>query len=556
MTFDPINLDLVFETSWEVCNKVGGIYTVLSTKAQTLQNLYKDKTIFIGPDVWSDNNPSPYFTEVPSLLRPWKDKAELPEGISVRVGRWNIPGKPIVVLVKFDGMYRLKDYYYGEMWQRYGVDSLHGYGDYDEACCFALAAGAVIESICNHKRLRHKNVLAHFDEWTTGMGLLYTNWKVPYVGTIFTTHATSIGRSICGNGKPLYDYLPAYNGDQMAQELNMQSKHSLEKAAAHNADCFTTVSDVTADECEQLLERRPDVVTPNGFQGDLAPVKLKAKRARQTAREALLHVAEALTGIKLPNDTFIIATSGRCEYRNKGIDLFLDAIKKIDETHPQKRVLAFILVPAWMKQPREDLQQQLNRADTLANPSALPTPVITHELNNPHDDAILNRIAQLSIGESDNHAVRIIYVPCYLNGNDGILNKDYYEILAGLDATAFPSYYEPWGYTPLESAAFGIPTITTSLSGFGQWVLSTAGSDFAASGVEVIARNDSNYSEVVDTLAHDLLTLAEASADYRDKVAKAARATAEKAEWSHFISYYVEAYRKALEAADKRRGNS
>ncbi len=141
MKFDPVNLDLIFETSWEVCNKVGGIYTVLSTKALTLQNLYKDKTIFIGPDVWSDDNPSPYFTEVPSLLRPWKDKAELPEGISVRVGRWNIPGKPIVVLVKFDGMYKVKDYYYGEMWSRYGVDSLHGYGDYDEACCFALAAG-------------------------------------------------------------------------------------------------------------------------------------------------------------------------------------------------------------------------------------------------------------------------------------------------------------------------------------------------------------------------------------------------------------------------------
>ena len=185
MKLDHVNLDLVFETSWEVCNKVGGIYTVLSTKAQTLQNLYKDKVIFIGPDVWSETTPSPYFTEVPSLLRQWKDKAELPFGISVRVGRWNIPGKPVVVLVKFDGMFQAKDTYYGEMWERFGVDSLHGYGDYDEACCFALASGIVIESICNHKRLRHKNVLAHFDEWTTGMGLLYTRWKLPYVGTIF-----------------------------------------------------------------------------------------------------------------------------------------------------------------------------------------------------------------------------------------------------------------------------------------------------------------------------------------------------------------------------------
>ncbi len=470
---------------------------------------------------------------------------------SVRVGRWNIPGKPIVILVKFDGMYQLKDYYYGEMWQRYGVDSLHGYGDYDEACSFALAAGAVIESICNHKRLRHKNVLAHFDEWTTGMGLLYTRWKIPYVGTIFTTHATSIGRSICGNGKPLYDYLKGYNGDQMAEELNMQSKHSLEKAAAHAADCFTTVSDVTAAECEQLLDRRPDVVTPNGFQGDLAPVKIKARRARQTAREALMNVATALTGKQFPADTFIAATSGRCEYRNKGIDVFLDAIADLRANKPSTPVLAFVLVPAWMKAPRTDLQQKLTDATSSAAP--LTEPVITHELNNPNDDAILNRIRSLGFAGNNTDAVQVIYVPCYLNGNDGIFNMDYYEILAGLDATAFPSYYEPWGYTPLESVAFGIPTVTTSLSGFGQWILSSSESNFEVSGVEVINRTDSNYNEVVATLANDLRQLADATADYREKASKAARNTADKAEWNYFITYYIDAFRMALEAADKRR---
>ena len=554
MKFNPVSLDLLFETSWEVCNKVGGIYTVLSTKAQTLQNLYKDKTIFIGPDVWSEENPSPYFTEVPSLLRPWKDKAQLPAGVTARVGRWNIPGKPIVVLVKFDGMYQQKDYFYGEMWERYGVDSLHGYGDYDEACCFALAAGAVIESICNHKRLRHKNVLAHFDEWTTGMGLLYTKWKEPSVGTIFTTHATSIGRSICGNGKPLYDYLRAYNGDQMAEELNMQSKHSLEKAAANNADCFTTVSDVTAAECEQLLGRRPDVVTPNGFQADLAPTKLKGKRARQTAREALLNVASALTGRKADDNTFIVATSGRCEYRNKGIDVFLDAVKEIDNRNPSREILAFVLVPAWMKQPRADLKERLKSASSHPATQALDEPVITHEVNNPDSDMILGRIRQLGIGNGSDSKVQVIYVPCYLNGNDGIFNMDYYDILCGLDATAFPSYYEPWGYTPLESVAFGVPTVTTSLSGFGQWILSTSKSDFAVSGVEVIERTDANYHEVVGKLADCLMLLSDSDDEYREKIAKAARSTAEKAAWDYFITYYEVAFRNALDAADKRRG--
>ena len=151
--------------------------------------------------------------------------------------------------------------------------------------------------------------------------------------------------------------------------------------------------------------------------------------------------------------------------------------------------------------------------------------------------------------------MQVVYIPCYLNGNDGVLNMDYYEVLCGLDATAFPSYYEPWGYTPLESVAFGIPTVTTSLSGFGQWILESSKSDFAVSGVEVIPRGDSNYNEVVNTLANDLRTLANASDDYRERVSKAARDTADKAEWNYFITYYIEAFRKALSAADKRRSN-
>lgn len=553
MKFDPVNLDMIFETSWEVCNKIGGIYTVLSTKAQNLQNLYKDKVVFIGPDVWSEENSSPYFTEVPSLLKPWREKAVLPQGVAVRIGRWNIPGKPIVILVDFKGMFALKDYYYGEMWQRYGVDSLHAYGDYDEACAFSLAAGAVIESICNYKRLRHKNVLAHFDEWTTGMGLLYIKWKVPYVGTLFTTHATSIGRSICGNGKPLYDYLPAYNGDQMARELNMESKHSLEKAAAHAADCFTTVSDVTAAECEQLLERRPDIVTPNGFPADWAPTKLRQKRARSAAREAMLNVGSKLTGRTLPEDTFIIATSGRCEFRNKGIDVFLDAASRLTGMNPSRNLLLYILVPAWSKAPRTDLSQALASE---GNNGALPEPVITHELNNPGEDAILNRIRQLGFPATqagENSMVQVVYVPCYLNGNDGIMNMTYYDMLAGMDLTVFPSYYEPWGYTPLESVAFGVPTVTTSLSGFGQWILSTGKNGFAESGVVVIPRNDSNYHEVVEQVASNMMALSQAAPEVLASDSAAARATADKAEWDYFITYYIEAFRIALSASDKRR---
>ncbi len=552
MKIDSVNLDAIFETSWEVCNKIGGIYTVLSSKALTLQNLYKDKTIFIGPDVWDEENPCPYFSEVPSLLMPWKKKANLPYGISVRTGRWNVPGKPIVVLVKFQGVYEIKDYFYGEMWQRYGVDSLHGYGDYDEGCCFALAAGIVIESICNFKRFRHKNVIAHFDEWTTGMGLLYTAWKLPTVATIFTTHATSIGRSICGNGKPLYDYLPGYNGDQMARELNMESKHSLEKAAAHNADCFTTVSDVTAAESEQLLDIHPQVVTPNGFQPEFVPVKGKAKKARSVAREAMLNVGSKMSGQPLGDDTFIIATSGRCEYRNKGIDVFLDAAKKLEQADVKANLLLYILVPAWTGAPKQELKDAL-AADKYV---PVPDPASTHTVQNPGgEDAILGRMHQLGLGANSGSKVQVIYVPCYLNGDDGIFNLTYYDMLAGFDATAFPSYYEPWGYTPLESVAFGVPTVTTSLSGFGQWVRSVNRDSFDAGGVEVIERNDSNYGEVVDRLAQAMLDLVSASEDRRAAISKAAHETASKAEWDYFVTYYIDAFRVALDNAEKRSSN-
>lgn len=537
-----VKIDLMFETSWEVCNKIGGIYTVLSTKAKTLQKLYKDKTIFVGPDVWSDENPSPYFVESKTLLKQWKSQAQLPEGVTVRVGRWDIPGKPIVVLVKFDAMYAVKDSFYGDMWNRYGVDSLHAYGDYDEACAFSHAAGVVIKSICDFEGIEGKNVIAHFDEWTTGMGLLYVKSYLPSVKTMFTTHATSIGRSICGNNKPLYDYLKGYNGDQMAGELNMQSKHSLEKAAAHNADCFTTVSEITAIECEQLLDIRPHVVTPNGFEQNFVPAKTKFAAAREAARQNLLNVASSLVGYQMSDDTFIVATSGRCEYRNKGIDLFLDSVARLGDIDPERDILAFVMVPAWAKEPRADLQKALS----FKRKKRLEDPTITHWLNNPNEDPIINRIHGIGFANDKNSRVTVIYVPCYLNGTDGVFNQSYYDLLIGMDATVFPSYYEPWGYTPLESVAFGVPTVTTTLSGFGQWILSSFKNDFDDCGVNVIARGDFNYGEVVENIAQSLKYLVDCGATASLAISKAAMKTASAAAWDNFIEYYLEAFEIAL----------
>ena len=527
---------------------MGGIYAVLSTKAKTLQKLYKDKIVFIGPDLWSAENPSPYFKESKSLLKDWQKNAVFPDGMKVRVGRWDIPGKPIVILVDFKSLFTYKDILYAEMWNRFSVDSLHAYGDYDESCMFAYASALVIESIYRHEGLSGKNVIAHFDEWTTGMGLLYVKAHLPEVATVFTTHATSIGRSICGNGKPLYDYMQGYNGDQMAAELNMQSKHSLEKAAAWNADSFTTVSEVTARECEQLLCRRP-LVTPNGFEQNFVPAKKDYDAKRQEARERMLTVASSLIGEKFGEDTILIATSGRHEFRNKGLDAFLDAanILRTKWNNRKRKIVCFVMVPGWVDEARKDLQTEMKKK----RHAGMENAIITHTLHNYSQDSVYGKMNYLGMHNAHNENVYVIYVPSYLNGDDGIFNMSYYELIPGLDCTVFASYYEPWGYTPLESVAFGVPTITTDLAGFGQWVLADFDNAFEVCGVKVLHRTDSNYSELVDQIAYNVYALFSDSAIDIAKVRNAAMATSKAASWDNFVPKYIEAYDQALENLHK-----
>lgn len=535
-------IDLLFETSWEVCNKVGGIYAVLSTKARTLGEQFGDKLIFIGPDLWNEDNPSPYFKERKTLLKQAQQKLQLPWGISIRVGRWDIPGAPQVVLVNWGETARHLSDIYGEMWRDYGVDSLHSYGDYEESCAFAVASAIVIQALTQHLKANPSRVVAHFDEWTTGMGLLYLKNREPRVSTIFTTHATSIGRSICGNGKPLYDYFHQYNGDQMAAELNMQSKHSLEKAAAHNADCFTTVSEVTARECEQLLQIRPQVVTPNGFEPDFVPKTVKYNRLRKDGRDKLLTVAKAVTGHQYGPDTFIIATSGRHEYRNKGLDMYLDVLAGLEQELPaDQEALAFVLVPGWVKEPSGDVVTNLYFDGAVKT----QPDYLTHRLNNEGEDEVCRRIEQLQ-GEGKLKKLRVIYVPSYLDGHDGVVDITYYDLLPALDLTMFPSYYEPWGYTPLESVAFGVPTITDDKAGFGQWVLDNFQNGLMKSGVYVVDRTDSNYDRAAALIRMAALEYITEDVSLRLKARNLAFLTAAKADWKFFILNYDKAFEIAL----------
>lgn len=542
--------EYLFESSWEVCNKVGGIYTVLSTKAHTLQQSFKDKLIFIGPDVWANTN-APDFIEDDVLFVDWRAYTKTTENLKVKVGRWNVPGKPPVILVDFKPFFKERDSFFYSMWESFRVDSIHAYGDYDESCIFAYAVGKVIESFYHFYKLENKKVAALFNEWMLGMGALYIQKQIPAIATLFTTHATSIGRSIAGNNKALYAYMDGYNGDQMAKELNMEAKHSLEKQTALHVDCFTTVSDITARECKQLLDKAPDIVTPNGFEPNFVPAKKEYEKKRTAARRDLLNVAEKLLGCPISTDAFLVSTSGRYEYRNKGIDVFIEAMNRVRTSgRLQREVVAFIMVPAWVRDARADLKEVIDK--NIRTTSPMQMPFVTHWLNLMEQDKVLNYISHAGFTNSATDKLKIIFVPCYLDGRDGILNKPYYDLLIGMDATVYPSYYEPWGYTPLESIAFGIPTITTDLAGFGLWAKKHVTGSNINEGVAVVNRDDFNYFEVADAITSSILTLA--GKDKKDvaEIRKRSFNLAAKAEWSKFIVYYEEAFRIALERANKR----
>lgn len=565
--------DYIFESSWEVCNKVGGIYTVLSTRAKTLQDKMRDHIIFIGPDCWHEKE-NPYFIVDKKLhgknvLGSWMKHAEENEGLKMKVGRWDIPGQPIAILVDFVPYYEHKDEIYGRMWELYQVDSLHAYGDYDEASMFSYAAALVVESYYRFfiapenqgelslfggqvDSISNKKVVYHANEWMTGLGLLYLQHEVPEIATLFTTHATSIGRSIAGNNKPLYDYLFAYNGDQMAVELNMQSKHSIEKQTAKYVDCFTTVSEITATECKELLDKPVDVVLPNGFENNFVPKGATFTKKRRAARRRLLDVANALIGTQLNDDTLIVSTSGRYEFRNKGIDVYIEALNRLlRDKNLQKTVVAFIEVPGWVGDPRKDLTERLKQNMSFDTP--LEVPMITHWLHNMSHDNVLGMLKYYNMWNQKEDKVKLIFLPCYLTGNDGVINMTYYDLVLGNDLCVYPSYYEPWGYTPLEAIAFKVPCITTDLAGFGLWANSVKGAySELTDGVKVIHRTDYNYSEVADAIKDTIAAFSVMSEEEVKKCRQNAEKLSKKALWSEFIKYYEEAYDIALRKCAER----
>ena len=533
--------DYLFEVSWEVCNKVGGIHTVIATKALTLVNELHNNLILIGPDlIKEDSGKNPEFIEDPQLFSAWKKQAES-EGLNLKVGRWNINGYPIAISLNFSNFFQDKDKIFFEFWDKYKLDSLPGQWDYIEPILFGYAAGKVIESFIKFNLTTYDRIIAHFHEWMTGSGILYLKDRLPQVGIVFTTHATAVGRSLAGNNRPLYKILNTYNAEEVAREFNIISKQSAEKLSATLADAFTTVSEITALECKQFFQKEVDMVTPNGFEDTFVPSGKKFEMQRHDGRKKLLDVAETLLGEKFGDDVFLVATSGRYEFRNKGIDLFIDALGELNRSEGITRpILAFVLIPANHYGPRKDLLNKQPVSD-----GTLGAKYLTHNLHDAEWDPILNRIRKAGLQNGTTDKVKVIFVPSYLNGNDGIFNTPYYDLLIGLDLTVFASYYEPWGYTPLESLAFSVPTVTTTLAGFGSWIINKFPD--SENCIDVISRTDDNDNEVVEKIVDAVRQKCALSPEEMQKARKKAYKISRQVLWSSLISYYKITYDIALQ---------
>ena len=547
MNNELIRPDYLFEVSWEVCNKVGGIYTVLATKSLYLKAELKRHHILVGPDVWMNTESNPDFIEDPLLYRDWKAQAAA-EGLRIRIGRWNIQGHPTAILVDFKQFLTDQNNILTEFWKRFGVDSITGNWDYKESALFGYAAGRVIESFYKHNLSPADKVVAQFHEWMTGAGLLYIKGTRLPIATVFTTHATVVGRCLAGNNLPLYDSMNLYDGDAKARDFNVLARHSLEKKSAQNADVFTTVSEITAKECKQFLQRDIDIVTPNGFENSFTPKSDEEyAQKRSDARNKLVEVATAMSGEEVPENSIFVGIGGRYEWRNKGIDVFIDALDSLNHSSFEgKSIQAFIFIPSGNNGPDKELVAKM-----AGNASTYVTRT-SHYLIDPEYDIISRRLNELNFNNAIGDKVKVYFIPSYLNGNDGVFNMTYYDLLAGLDLTLFPSYYEPWGYTPLESLAFKVPTATTTLAGFGLWVKEHCPKDHP--GITVIPRNDSNYKNVVEDVAGRVKEIARLTKEERKAYMDNAREVSGIALWENNIIYYKKAYSMAIEKVIAEKG--
>ena len=586
--------DILFEISWEVCNKVGGIYTVVVSKASQMLSYYKENYFLIGP--YFSEKARGQFQEIvpPDDIKGIFSRLEQ-EGIKCHYGKWLIEGEPKTILIDFADFFGQKNQIRNELWETSKIDTLNSGFDFDEPMIFSWASAKLIEQFI--LLYKDKKIVCQFHEWLCAAGLIYLKNRNLKTGLVFTTHATRLGRTLAELNLPLYSMLEGVDSDQLAYKYNIYDKHQLEKAAAQASHVFTTVSEITGIEAQYILSRKPDFFLFNGLDISKFPsfeeIVIKHRIQRDRIREFILYYFTPYYSFDV-KETLLYTLHGRYEFRNKGIDLYIKALGQLNQklktsNNSQKTIVAFIFVPSnvrgikpglleareiykdikdYYEEISEELKQNIlynlvsNRNISQSElftktflreiksrilrlkKTGLP-PVSTHDLADPND-IILKAIKEAGLENKEEDKVKIIFYPIYLTGDDGLLHLNYYESIQGSHLGVFPSFYEPWGYTTLEAAALGVSSVTTDLSGFGRF-FKEENQDQLQPGIFILDRFGKQDDEVTDSLSDFFYRFSQFSHQDRVKNKLRAREMAAKADWSILIKNYIQAHNLALE---------
>ncbi len=537
-------MNYLFEVSWQVCNKVGGVNTVIKSKAKEAVKEYPNRYVLFGPLL--DENPE--FKESKENEYEELKDVLLTLNLNFKVGTWETDGNPLVVLIDYKNRYEVNKLLYS-YWRDYGVDSYGCQWDFIEPTLFGTAVGEAIVAIYK-KLVAPKKIKAVLQchEWRVGSTLLYVKKHLSEMGTVFTTHSTTLGRCISGLGRDLFKELDRINPIDEAKTYGVSSRHILETVVAREADCFTTISGVTALEATKVLNKSPDFVIENALSFKDKQGFPIDKNSRDEKRDFLLTFCKRFLKKDLSSDTKIFVTSGRYEFENKGYDVLLEALGKIDKalmaSSSSSEVVVLFLVSAGDKGVHENVRKRVKDENFTEGSVG----ITTHRLYDEAHDPIVSTCYKLGLKNSQENKVNIIFSPAFLDGVDGAFDKKYLDVLSGADLGVFPSFYEPWGYSPLESMSVMVPAVTTDIAGIGEWATSLKDHN----GLLVIKRKGQNRDVVVKELEDLMFAFMKKTAKEINTLREASYKLARNADWSKVYHKYIEAYNKGLDNAEKR----
>lgn len=588
---NPDKGSFLVEVAWEVCSQIGGIYTVIKTKAPNMVERWKDNYLLVGP--YHQQTSSLEFEET----SPPEHLAEIVDelariGLPAHYGRWLTDGRPAVLLLDYKARYpRLgEDKYF--LWKDNGIALEGEDGEVDAVVAFGFCVTELLQRLA--AKIPSK-VIGHFHEWMAGIALPRARHLQLPIATVFTTHATQLGRYIASNDPNFYGNLPGIKADEAARHYTIWSKYAIERAATHSAHIFTTVSEVTAREAEFLLGRRPEFVLPNGLNAHHFTALHEFQNLHLKYKE---RIHEFTMGHFFPSYSFeldrtlYLFTSGRYEYLNKGMDLFIESLHRLNErlkTHPKPpTVVAFIItraptkslnvtslqnhlrfeelkttckemeqtlgqrimeaaargrMPTYDEIFSEDVQLRLKRSILARKTSQWP-PVVTHDLWDDANDPVLNHLRHRKLLNGPNDPVKVVFHPDFVSLTS-LFSLDYDQFVRGCHMGIFPSYYEPWGYTPLECLALGLPTVTTDLSGFGAYVERHV-PDALQNGVLVLNRSKIAAEQCIEQLTSFLVRFCELNRRERIALRNRAERITERFTWDVMAAHYHRAHTEAL----------